>query len=124
MKKKVYFALLAFLFLIVFAAGAFPSAKEIQTRMIARLPAIKALKDKGLVGENNKGFLEFIGQQKENQDVVIAENQDRQQVYEAIAKQQGTTVELVGQHRAIQIAAKAQAGEWLQDANGKWYRKK
>lgn len=124
MKRKVYFAVLAFLFLIVFAAGAFPSAQEIQARMIARLPAIKALKDKGLVGENNKGFLEFIGQQKEKQDVVTAENQDRQQVYEAIAKQQGTTVELVGQHRAIQIADKAQPGEWLQDANGKWYQKK
>jgi uncharacterized protein YdbL (DUF1318 family) len=124
MKKKVYFAVLALLFLIVFAAGAFPSAQEIQARMIARLPTIKALKDKGLVGENNKGFLEFIGQQKEKQDVVTAENQDRQQVYEAIAKQQGTTVELVGQHRAIQIANKAQPGEWLQDANGKWYRKK
>jgi len=124
MKKKVYCALLAFLFLIVFAAGAFPSAQEIQARMIARLPAIKDLKDKGLVGENNKGFLEFIGQQKEKQEVVTAENQDRQQVYEAIAKQQGTTVELVGQHRAIQIADKALPGEWLQDANGKWYQKK
>ena len=123
MKKKVYCAVSAFLFLIVFAAGAFPSAKEIQARMIARLPAIKALKDKGLVGENNKGFLEFIGQPKEKQDVVTAENQDRQQVYEAIARQQGTTVELVGQHRAIQIAEKAQPGDWLQDANGKWYRK-
>jgi uncharacterized protein len=124
MKKKVYCALLAFLFLIVFAAGAFPSAQEIQARMIARLPAIKDLKDRGLVGENNKGFLEFIGQQKEKQEVVTAENQDRQQVYEAIAKQQGTTVELVGQHRAIQIADKALPGEWLQDANGKWYQKK
>jgi uncharacterized protein YdbL (DUF1318 family) len=123
MKKKVYFAILTVLFLIVFAAGAFPSAQEIQARMIARLPTIKALKDKGLVGENNKGCLEFIGQQKEKQDVVTAENQDRQQVYEAIAKQQGTTVELVGQHRAIQIANKAQPGEWLQDANGKWYQK-
>ena len=123
MKKKVYCAVSAVLLVIVFAAGAFPSSQEIQARMIARLPTIKALKDKGLVGENNKGFLEFIGQQKEKQDVVTAENQDRQQVYEAIAKQQGTTVELVGQHRAIQIAQKAQPGEWLQDANGKWYQK-
>jgi uncharacterized protein YdbL (DUF1318 family) len=124
MKKKVYFAVSAFLLLIVFAAGAFPSAQEIQARMIARLPEIKALKDKGLVGENNKGFLEFVGQQKEKQEVVAAENKDREMVYEAIAKQQGTTVELVGKHRAIQIAEKARPGEWLQDANGKWYQKK
>jgi uncharacterized protein YdbL (DUF1318 family) len=123
MMKKVYVAGSAILLCIVFAAGALASAKEIRARMIARLPEIKALKDKGLVGENNKGFLEFVGQQKEKQNVVTAENQDREKVYEAIAKQQGTTVELVGQHRAIQIAQKAQPGEWLQDANGKWYRK-
>ena len=123
MLKKVYVVVLAILLCIVFAAGAFPSAKEIRARMIARLPEIKALKAKGLVGENNKGFLEFVGQQKEKQDVVTAENQDREKVYGAIAKQQKTTVELVGKHRAIQIATKAQPGEWLQDADGKWYRK-
>ena len=123
MKKKLYFAVFAIFLLVVFAAGAFPSAKEIQARMLARLPEIKALKDKGLVGENNQGLLEFVGQQKEKQDVVAAENQDREMVYEAIAKQQGITVELVGKHRAVQIADKARTGEWLQDANGKWYRK-
>jgi len=123
MKKKVYFAVLAILLFVVFAAGAFPSAKEIRARMLARLPEIKVLKDKGLVGENNKGFLEFVGQQKEKQGVVTAENRDREMVYKAIAKQQGTTVELVGKHRAIQIANKARPGEWLQDANGKWYQK-
>jgi len=124
MKKKVYFAVLSIFLLTVFAAGAFSSAEEIRARMLARLPEIIALKDKGLVGENNNGFLEFVGQQKEAQAVVTAENQDREMVYQAIAKQQGTTVELVGKHRAIQIANKARPGEWLQDANGKWYQKK
>ena len=124
MKKKVSSVILAVLVCTVSAAGAFASAQEIRDRMIARLPAIKALKAKGLVGENNKGFLEFVGQKKEKQDVVAAENQDRAKVYNAIAKQQGTSVELVGKHRAVQIAAKAQPGEWLQDANGKWYQKK
>ena len=123
MKKKVYFAVLSIFLLTVFAAGAFSSAEEIRARMLARLPEIIALKDKGLVGENSKGFLEFVGQQKEAQAVVTAENQDREMVYKAIAKQQGTTVELVGKHRAIQIANKARPGEWLQDANGKWYKK-
>ena len=123
MKKKATVTILSILFCIVFAAGAFASAKEIRDRMISRLPEIKALKAKGLVGENNKGYLEYVGQQKEKPEVVTAENQDRQKVYQAIAKQQGTTAELVGNHRAIQIAAKAQPGTWLQDANGKWYKK-
>jgi len=77
MKKKLYFAVFAIFLLVVFAAGAFPSAKEIQARMLARLPEIKALKDKGLVGENNQGLLEFVGQQKEKQEIIRAENQDR-----------------------------------------------
>ena len=124
MKKNACATVFAIILCIVFAAGAFPSAQEIRDRMIARLPDIKALKAKGLVGENNRGFLEFIGQQKEKQDLVAAENQDREKVYQAIAGQQGTTAELVGKHRAIQIADKAQPGEWLQDANGKWYQKK
>ncbi len=123
MKKKATVTILSILFCIVFAAGAFASAKEIRGRMISRLPEIKALKAKGLVGENNKGYLEFVGQQKEKQEVVTAENQDRQKVSQAIAKQQGTKAELVGKHRAIQIAAKAPPGTWLQDANGKWYKK-
>lgn len=123
MKKNISAAVLVNFLCIVFAAGAFASAKEIRDRMIARLPEIKTLKAKGIVGENNKGFLEFIGQQKAKQDLVAAENQDREKVYQAIARQQGTTVELVGKHRAIQIANKAQSGEWLQDAEGQWYQK-
>jgi uncharacterized protein YdbL (DUF1318 family) len=123
MKKKVHIIIFVTLFCIGFAAGAFASAKEIRNRMIARLPEIRALKAKGLVGENNKGYLEFVGQQKEKQEIIKAENEDRKKVYTAIAKQQGTTVELVGKHRAIQIAKKSKPGEWLQDANGKWYQK-
>jgi uncharacterized protein YdbL (DUF1318 family) len=45
-------------------------------------------------------------------------------VYEAIAKQQGGTAELVGKRRAIQIAEKAETGEWLQNEQGAWYQKK
>ena len=123
MKKHISNVIVATLLCTVFVAGAFASAKEIRQRMIARLPAIKELKANGIVGENNKGFLEFVGQKKEKQDIVEAENQDRAQVYTAIAEQQGTTAELVGKHRAVQIADKAQRGEWLQDANGKWYQK-
>ncbi len=124
MKNKVFkmTSLLLLLGILVFGVSAF--AEDIKSRMIARLPAIKALKAKGIVGENNKGYLQFIGKNKEKEDVVNAENSDRKAVYSAIAKQQGTTVELVGKHRAIQIAKKAEAGEWLQDATGKWYKKK
>jgi len=123
MKHKTIIVLLPVFILGILLTNAYASSKSIKKRMIERLPTIRALKEKGLVGENNKGYLEFISGKQENADVVEAENKDRKKVYEAIAKQQGTTVELVGKHRAIQIANKAQAGELLQDANGKWYKK-
>ena len=123
MKHKTTIVLLPVLVLGILLTNANASSKAIKKRMIERLPTIRALKEKGLIGENNKGYLEFVGSQKEKTDVIEAENKDRKKVYGAIAKQQGTTVELVGKHRAIQLAKKAKPGEWLQDANGKWYKK-
>ena len=116
--------ILAFFLIGFFISGPALSADDIKTRMKNRLPTILELKAKGIVGENNKGYLEFIGGKKEKADVVAAENEDRQAVYEAIAKQQSTTVELVGKRRALQISQKADSGDWLQDASGKWYQKK
>ena len=99
------------------------SAESIQERMKARLPDIVALKGKGLIGENNKGFLEFRSEKKEKEAVVASENSDRLKIYNKIASRQKTTVELVGNRRAAQIAKKAAPGEWLQDSAGNWYQK-
>ena len=123
MKLNKVIAVLFVFFLGIWISDVY-SADSIKQRMIDRLPVINDLKDRRIIGENNLGFLEFVGNQKEKADVVAAENMDRKSVYEAIAKNQGTTVKVVGQHRAIQISEKALAGEWLQDANGKWYQKK
>ncbi|KPJ97290.1 MAG: hypothetical protein AMJ60_11980 [Desulfobacterales bacterium SG8_35] len=102
----------------------FAGADDIKARMQDRLPTIVQMKADGVIGENNRGFLEFVpGAAQKMQGVVTDENKDRQMVYSAIAKQQSTTAELVGERRAIQIAEKAGAGEWLQDASGKWYKK-
>lgn len=98
-------------------------ADDIKARMKNRLPVIIELKAQGIVGENNQGYLEFIGGKKAKADVVAAENEDRKTVYEAIAKQQGTTAELVGKRRALQISQKAGPGEWVQDASGQWIQK-
>ena len=123
MKRITLIAILPVFILGTLITSAYSSSKAIKQRMIERLPVIKSLKDQGIVGENNKGYLEFVGQQKDKADVINAENQDRKLVYSAIAKQQGTTVEVVGKHRAIQIGNKARPGEWLQDAAGKWQKK-
>ena len=88
-----------------------------------RLPVIIDLKNKGIIGENNLGYLEFVGADREKQGVVLEENKDREAVYKAIAKNQNTTVEKVGKRRAQQIAEKANPGEWLKNEKGEWYQK-
>ena len=96
---------------------------DIKARMQARLPTLNALKAEGVIGENNAGLLEFRSGSKVNADVVQAENNDRLEVYRAIAQQQGSTPEKVGQRRALQIRGLAAPGTWLQDEGGQWYRK-
>jgi uncharacterized protein YdbL (DUF1318 family) len=123
MKQRKFKKILAFVLIGILAAGISAFGDDIKTRMKQRLPVIIELKTKGIVGENNAGYLEFIGTKKEQADVVAAENEDRKTVYAAIGKQQGTTAELVGKRRALQIAKKANPGEWVQDSSGKWIQK-
>jgi hypothetical protein len=104
-----------------FSASAY--CGDIKDRMKDRLPRIIELKAAGIIGENDKGLLAFVGGDRQEQDLVDAENKDRLLVYSAIAKQQGTTADVVARRRALQIAENAKPGEWLQDASGKWSRK-
>lgn len=125
-KYPVFYAVIALFVLLIFSAegNCFAGANDIKARMKERLPTIVTLKADGLIGENNKGYLEFVpGAAKRDEDVISAENVDRKAVYGAIASQQGTTGELVGERRANQIGEQASPGEWIQDAAGKWSKK-
>jgi uncharacterized protein YdbL (DUF1318 family) len=125
-KYSIFYAIIALFTLLVFSAegNCFAGANDIKARMQQRLPTIVKLKAEGLLGENNKGYIEFVpGTAKKEGSVVSAENNDRETVYGAIAKQQGTSPLLVGERRAIQIGQKASSGSWLQDPSGKWYKK-
>ncbi|MGD2150570.1 MAG: YdbL family protein [Desulfobacterales bacterium] len=126
MKTKIFITMIALLlsFILIGGAAAFAGSDNIKARMKARLPMIIALKSEGVIGENNKGYLEFMGGKQAQKDVIHAENIDRKHVYTAIAKQQRTSVDLVGKRRAKQIAKKAKPGQWIQDQSGKWYQKK
>ncbi len=119
-KRLIIATLVLVAFLTMFGTG---HAEDVKARMRDRLPTIVDLKSRGIVGENNQGFLEMLKGQTEKQNVVTAENQDRKSIYAQIARQTGTDIKVVGQRRALQIAEKATPGEWLQDPSGKWYQK-
>jgi uncharacterized protein YdbL (DUF1318 family) len=120
-KTRIIYSVAAVVLLIsvVTLAG----ADDIKSRMLKRLPEIQALKSEGAIGEDKNGFLQFRKAAGDKKALIAEENADRQEVYKQIAAQQGVSVEVVGQHRARQIAERASKGEWLQDANGNWYQK-
>ncbi|MBT8345059.1 MAG: YdbL family protein [Desulfofustis sp.] len=123
MHNRRFFLIIA-LALTAFLCGAFTlQAASIKERMLARIPAINALKDKGTIGENNRGFLEFRTGDNSQQKLISEENKDRKSVYAAIATKQKVDVTLVGQRRAKQISDKGTKGHWYQKSDGTWYRK-
>jgi uncharacterized protein YdbL (DUF1318 family) len=101
----------------------FAQPDDLKARFLERKPILDRMKDRGFIGENNKGFIVFRTPSKENRDVVNEENADRLKVYRNIARRHKTDVKVVGRRRAIQIAKIAPAGHWLQDKDGNWYRK-
>jgi uncharacterized protein YdbL (DUF1318 family) len=117
-KWGVSIAMMAALLLVAGPAA----AQGVKERMAARLAAIDDLKARGVVGENHRGFLEFVGAVEQG-DLVAAENADRRQVYAAIAQQTGTTPEVVGRRRALQSAENSRPGVRLQRPDGTWYTK-
>ncbi len=109
--------------ILIQSAFAGNSIGEIKQRMKQRLPLIVRMKHQGIIGENSKGYLEFVTNKKINAGVVASENKDRKTVYAMIAAQQGVSIHKVETLRALQIVKKANKGDYLKDSNGRWYRK-
>ena len=105
-------------------AASAASLGQVKSAMKARQPAIQSLWAEAKIGENNQGFVEARADLSgKEQKLVQAENADRKIVYQAIARSTQATAEQVGVQRAVQISKRASRGLWLQDAEGKWYRK-
>lgn len=118
-RVKIYVLILACLMLssqLAFANG-------IKERMIQRLPLIADLKTKGIIGEDNHGYLGFVTATKVHEDVIAAENNDRKAVYTHFAQQQKTTVDVVEKIQANRKAEKANPGEFFQNPDGAWIKK-
>lgn len=107
---------------LIFSVFTLAHSDDIKSRMSQRLPAIIALKDKGIIGEDSSGYLAYVTASSEGQDIVNAENADRKAVYQMIAQKTGSTADSVGKQRAAQIAQNETAGHYIQ-VNGKWVKK-
>ena len=105
-------------------AAAWPAvAQGIKERMKERLPVIAELKKQGVIGENNRGYLGFVGSQKSHEQLVADENQDRKTIYAHIASQQNTQLAVVEKNRALQLAQRAAPGTYIQKPDGTWVKK-
>ncbi|PTY05801.1 DUF1318 domain-containing protein [Opitutaceae bacterium EW11] len=123
--KKLLFVFALFFGLI--APALVVSAEDlgaVRQRMSARISQIDEMKERGVVGENNRGFLEQRpGNGAADTAVIEAENRDRQTVYSALAQKTGSSEEQVAQARARHIAQNSKPGVWVQSADGSWKKK-
>jgi uncharacterized protein len=123
MKNKLWIVSFIIFWAVLSAISSVSFAQDIKARFKDRLPKIIEMKSRGIIGETNQGYLDYVGNVREMQDVVDSENKDRRLVYEEIARKEGTTVQIVGQRRALQLKDLAKPGDWVQDDAGRWYRK-
>lgn len=111
------------LIIYILISSSYVSADAIKDRMIQRLPAIADLKTKGIIGEDNRGYLGFVTGSRVMEDVIAAENADRKAVYEIFAKQQNTSLDVVEAVQGSRKAEKANPGEFYQNREGQWVKK-
>lgn len=126
MKARTFFRIATVALALGLGAGQVfaQDAGAVKARMEQRVGAIDALKDRGVVGENNRGYLEARGAAgAEDQKVISDENSDRRAAYAFIAQQTGADADSVGRRRAQQIAGASKRGVWIQDPSGEWRQK-
>jgi len=123
MNIRSIFKIYIFIIISLVISSQLVLAEGIKERMKKRLPAIAALKTKGIIGENNKGYLGFVTSVMEQEDVINTENIDRKKVYTYFAKQQNTTLDIVENIQAQRKAEKTDPGEFFQNPDGTWVKK-
>lgn len=83
------------------------------------------LKKRGILGENNKGYISILKENDADEDLVAAENVDRGVIYKTIAEQNNLTDEISTIEKVFARIHrdKAEAGEFIQMEDGSWVLK-
>ena len=90
-----------------------------------RYELLTDMKNKGLIGENNRGYAEAFSERGDVLSLVEEENRDRKVIYTTIAQQNGLTSALATIEKvfAQEQRARAQSGVKVQAEDGSWITK-
>lgn len=100
-----------------------PAVKSALDGRKARFAQLKTMKTQGLVGETNRGYVQALGGGADVKALVAAENKDRRLVYEAIVEQNRLGAGALATVEAVFARVqrdKADPGDKVQDASGRW----
>jgi uncharacterized protein YdbL (DUF1318 family) len=110
-----------------------PAIRALKESIKSRSESIKPLMDKGSIGLNRDGLLVVrtteglnLKERAEAQQLVEAENRDREALYAEIAKANNFPKERVADIKRIfakSWADQARSGWWVQDGQGNWRKK-
>jgi uncharacterized protein YdbL (DUF1318 family) len=103
-----------------------PAVKQALENRQARYSQLQSLKQKGAVGEDNKGFVADLGRDPQAAAMVSSENRDRRIIYQALVDQ--NKLGSAGMTEVQKVFAevqrdKASSGEYIQTPAGEWSRK-
>ena len=105
-----------------------PAVQKALDSRKARSPELRALKTKGVIGENNRGFIEVLKPvlTPKGKSLIEAENLDRKFIYETVVRQNHLGPEglaKVEEQYAKTRRERAKKGDRIQLPSGKWARK-
>ncbi len=99
--------------------------KALQNRQ-TRYHQLQSMKQEGVIGENNKGYVTDLKNNTSASTLATAENRDRRVLYEALAEQNrlgnAGLLEVQRAFAAVQ-KEKAGAGDMVQSSSGNWEKK-
>jgi uncharacterized protein YdbL (DUF1318 family) len=107
------------------AAPANDRKAQLQERFKDRYADLQKLLSAGKVGETPSGTIEPVsgGLDKAAQKTVDAENADRAELYQILAKDIGTTAEKVGRINGARRIKELRSGQYYKDDEGRWQKK-
>lgn len=127
--RRTFLTALASLALVAaLAPASYADRKDdLKERFRQRLARLDGLKQAGDVGETFEGYVAAVKDkelERRDRTLVDEENADRRELYDIIAKEQGTTAAAVASLNGERNLRKLKKGEWYKFRDRGWGQKK